>query len=577
VGCDDGLKVNSLRPASSAVTGAASRYSTYSCGNPSEQPGDDAARKEIFGMADLYVSTSGSDSNDGSQNAPFRTIAAASQAAQPGTTVHVAAGTYDGGFTTSASGTASAPITYESDGARIVDGGSAPDGMAWWNKGDYVDVKGFEIDGSGGSSWRIGLYNSGSHSTFQNNQVHDILSNSSAFSAASASGNGGAGIEMDNYYGATDGSVIGNVVYNIGPSGVKSSLVHGIYQTEPGTVSNNLVYNVVGAGITTWHGAHNIDITNNTVDDARSCGIYVGSGDSGATSSTGDYLNVSRNIVTNSGDGITEGGTTGIHNTYSGNVIYNDGSSPIDLQNGLTASGTISADPEYVNAAAHDYQLQAGSPAAGAGYNPGSSGGGSDTTPTPAPTPTPVPAPSDSITPTASDTTPATTTDTTPTTTTTDTNPAGTTTSTPSDTITLTDTNATIDQSNVTISGSGNHLLFINGSSDKVELSGGQERIHDSGSDNTIAFPGIGDGHHAIYGDVFNNGDTFDLHSLMSSTDWNGAASDIGSYLKMGTNWTGENAVLYARPTPTGSFQQVATFNGSGAVPLSDFLQHAVS
>jgi hypothetical protein len=45
----------------------------------------------------------------------------------------------------------------------------------------------------------------------------------------------------------------------------------------------------------------------------------------------------------------------------------------------------------------------------------------------------------------------------------------------------------------------------------------------------------------------------------------------------MGTNWTGENAVLYARPTPTGSFQQVATFNGSGAVPLSDFLQHAVS
>jgi hypothetical protein len=499
-------------------------------------------------MADLYVSTNGSDSNDGSQGSPFRSIAAASQAAQPGTTVHVAAGTYSGGFTTSASGTASAHITYVSDGARIVDDGSAPDDMGWWNQGDYVDIKGFELDGSGGSSWRIGLYGSGSHCTFQNNQVHDVLSNSAAFDAASSSGNGGAGIEMDSYAGGTDGSVIGNVVYNIGPSGVQSSLVHGIYHTEPGSVSNNLVYNVVGAGITTWHGAHNIDITNNTVDDARSCGIYVGSGDSGATSTTGDYLNVSRNIVTNSGDGITEGGTTGVHNTYSGNVVYNDGGSPIDLQNGLSDSGTISSDPQYVNAAAHDYRLQDGSPAAGAGYSPSTSGGGSDQTPAPTPTPIPTPEPEpDPVVPA------------------------------PSDTITLTDTKATIDQSNVTINGSGNHLLFINGSSDRVELSGGRERIHDNGSDNTIAFPGIGDGHHTIYGDVFNNGDTFDLHALMASTDWNGAASGIGSYLKMGTNWSGENSVLYARATPGGSFQQVATFKDSGAMGLSDFLQHTVS
>jgi hypothetical protein len=540
-------------------------------------------------MADLYVSTSGSDSNDGSQNAPFRSIAAASQAAQPGTTVHVAAGTYDGGFTTSASG-----VTYESDGAKIVDDGSAPDAMAWWNKGDNVDIKGFEVDGSGGSSWRIGLYNSGSHATFQDNQVHDILSNSSAFSAASASGNGGAGIEMDNYYGATDGSVTGNVVYNIGPSGVKSSLVHGIYQTEPGTVSNNLVYNAVGAGITTWHGAHDIDITNNTVDDARSAGIYVGSGDSGSSSSTGDYLNVSKNIITNSGDGITEGGITDVHNTYSGNVVYNDGSSPIDLQNGLTASGTISSDPQYVNAAAHDYRLQSGSPAAGAGYNPGSYGGDSNTASTPTPTPAPTPAPTDTtdsntVAPAASDTTATTSTDTvapvasdtTATTASDTTTPTSsdttTTTTTPSDTITLSDTNAAIDQSNVTVGGSGDHLLFLSGSSDRVELSGGQEHIFDSGSNNTIALPGIGDGHHSIYGDVFNNGDTFDLRSLLSSTDWDGASSDISSYLKMGTDSTGENAVLYARATPGGSFQQVATFNGSGAVALPDFLQHTVS
>jgi len=61
---------------------------------------------------DLYVSTTGSDSNSGTQSSPFKTILAASLAAQAGTTVHVAAGTYYGGFETTASGTAAAPIHY---------------------------------------------------------------------------------------------------------------------------------------------------------------------------------------------------------------------------------------------------------------------------------------------------------------------------------------------------------------------------------------------------------------------------------------------------------------------------------
>src|SRR4051794_25952429 len=54
-------------------------------------------------MAELYVSTAGSDTNNGTENSPLRTIRAASQLAQPGTTVHVASGTYFGGFVTSAS------------------------------------------------------------------------------------------------------------------------------------------------------------------------------------------------------------------------------------------------------------------------------------------------------------------------------------------------------------------------------------------------------------------------------------------------------------------------------------------
>ncbi|MDJ1506538.1 DUF1565 domain-containing protein, partial [Xanthocytophaga agilis] len=45
---------------------------------------------------DYYVSTSGSDSNDGSQSRPWRTIAKASQTVPSGShMIYVAAGTYD--------------------------------------------------------------------------------------------------------------------------------------------------------------------------------------------------------------------------------------------------------------------------------------------------------------------------------------------------------------------------------------------------------------------------------------------------------------------------------------------------
>ena len=323
--------------------------------------------------SDLYVSaTSGSDSNSGSQSAPFLSILAASQHAQAGTTIHVASGSYPGCITTTASGTASAHITYVSDtqyAAKIVGSGSCSMAAGWWNQGNYVDIKGFEIDASGSqaSSWRNGFYGSGSYTTFQNGKVHDLLSDSTAFASAQANGQGGAAIEMDNYSGAVSGSFFGNIVYNVGPSGVTSSLVHGIYQIESGEVANNLVYNVVGNGVVTWHGARDIQIVNNTIDNARDGGILVGSGDSGSSSTTGNFITVANNIVVDSNGGITEFGTTGPNNLYVDNLLYNNQAPNIRLQNGLTATGTIIADPKFVDAAAGNYHLQAGSPAIGAG------------------------------------------------------------------------------------------------------------------------------------------------------------------------------------------------------------------
>jgi hypothetical protein len=172
---------------------------------------------------------------------------------------------------------------------------------------------------------------------------------------------------MDSYYGATTSSILGNTVYNIGPSGQVSSLIGAIYDTESGSVVNNILYATAGVGIMTWHGAQHITISNNTIDGAADGGMYLGSGDSGSSSTSGDYFSVVNNIVTNSKNGIYEGGTTGIHNTYLDNLVFNDGGAPIRLQHGLVASGTVNADPKYLNPAAHDYHLVASSPAIGVG------------------------------------------------------------------------------------------------------------------------------------------------------------------------------------------------------------------
>ena len=153
-------------------------------------------------MTDLYVSTSGSDSNAGTQASPFRTIGHAADAASSGTTVHVAPGTYTGGFQTTTSG-----VTYVSDvkwGAKIVPGASNGRSEAWDNRGANVTIDGFEIDGSspqGGTPWRFGVYTAGSDSVVQNVKVHDLVRDSSAWSAANSGGGGGAGIMGDSYYG----------------------------------------------------------------------------------------------------------------------------------------------------------------------------------------------------------------------------------------------------------------------------------------------------------------------------------------------------------------------------------------
>jgi parallel beta-helix repeat protein len=281
---------------------------------------------------ELYVAPEGSNDDHCTRTAPCLTIAGASALVAVGTTIHVAPGTYSGGITTVASGTPAQRIRYVSDvkwGAKIIGSAKGREDIAWWNKGAFVDIDGFEVDGSGSPVWRIGLYNTGSGSRIVNSHVHNI-----AKGRADCPKSGGAGIESDGYYGAKQGRIESNLVHDIGPTGC--ILFHGIYHTHDGTVRNNVVYGASGWGISLWHAASDVSITNNTVFANGYGGITVGA----QPPKTADQVLVANNLVCDNRYGIVEFGGTGIHNVYQNNLLR-DNVVDWKLQNGLTPEESV--------------------------------------------------------------------------------------------------------------------------------------------------------------------------------------------------------------------------------------------
>ena len=267
---------------------------------------------------DLYVSTTGSDSNPGTQAAPVKTIARADALASAGTVIHVAAGTYrvsapsldNAGIKTSKSGTSTARIKFVSDvkwGAKIIVSGT---GITWDSRGSYVDIDGFDISGSG----RHGILAAGANLTMTNNFVHDLTI------SGGCNGSGGAAIDT---YGPVGGVVIDrNVVRNIGASMIgRCNTVQGIYIANANNVvTNNLVSGVAMAGIQQWHGATASTIVNNTVFHTKD-GILLGQGDAGTTTGSANNYVADYVVYDNKTYGIVELGKMAGNNRYVNNLV----------------------------------------------------------------------------------------------------------------------------------------------------------------------------------------------------------------------------------------------------------------
>lgn len=310
----------------------------------------------------LYVAPSGSDTNPGSQFEPLRTIQRAAVLVVPGTTVYVAPGIYRENVETRVAGTSTARIRYVSDtkwGAKLI--GSGTEGM-WTNRGDYTDIVGFDISGSG----RVGILSLASHTRIEGNRVHDLAV------SGGCTGRGGAGINSASYSASGD-EIIGNVVHDIGVPGTCNT-VHGIYVANLGaTIQNNIVFRVSSWGISLWHAADRVLVANNTVfqNGAGSMGggIMVGVGDSPGGKILSNTKVINNIVYNNPAKGIIQycyrgERCIGSGNVIANNLIYGSGTAITMLQGKATC--TITADPQFVNFQPNgtgDYRLKNTSPA----------------------------------------------------------------------------------------------------------------------------------------------------------------------------------------------------------------------
>ena len=326
--------------------------------------------------ASLYVSVNGKDSNPGTKDAPLATINKANFMALPGTTVHVQPGTYTGFVLTDKSGTENSRITYVSDmplTAKIVaDGALGNTDSTWQNKGNYVDIIGFDI--SGGK--RIGILNRGSFVNIKNNLVHDVSSSDCT------SGLGGAGIDSaenkdnpphDNVYSE-------NLVKNVGPLNIKPcSYVHAIYiQSTREKVLNNIIVNNAGIGVACTHACDSPTISNNLILN-NGYGISLGWSSTNILGTTSNAI-VSNNIIMKNAkySAIYErsnAGAIGSNNKFLNNIFWqNAGGDKCTLYNGDVCTNTIVKDPLLSNPLTDgtgSYQLSSTSPAIDSGISLG--------------------------------------------------------------------------------------------------------------------------------------------------------------------------------------------------------------
>jgi len=294
----------------------------------------------------------GSDSADGTVDAPFATVQHLVDSLGPGDTGCIRAGTYHEQNITIRNGGAGddARVTiasYPGERATI-------DGRVYVADGaNYVTVRDLNLNGHDGPSCGDGCVLpsptvNGDHIVFQNNDVTDDHIGI-CFNLGNAS------------YGRAEHDVIqDNRIHDCGTLPAKNH-DHGIYVTaaDDTQILNNVIYDNADRGVQLYPDAQRTTIRGNVIDGNGEGVIFSG----GDTFASNDNV-VEHNIITNAKlrynvESWYPGSAVGSGNVVRDNCIYggNEGN-VLPSQEGFHATNNVVADPHYADRAAGDFKVQ---------------------------------------------------------------------------------------------------------------------------------------------------------------------------------------------------------------------------
>jgi hypothetical protein len=332
----------------------------------------------------FYVNpATGSDSNNGSQSAPWATLQHAADSVGAGDTVLAEDGTYaqcSGGtiVNVTTSGTSNAPITFQSLdkwGAKLV--GNPGCAVGFNLQGSFINIKNFDISGMDQPSSQGVFLNTGSNHIVYGNKIHNIAN----VVMNNLLGNDGIFVETANDV------IESNVIFAIGrlPGSNTQNHDHGMYiDASLGaaniTVQNNLFYPGQSQG---WAGfpiqffpgtMNNALVINNTIDatSVSSNGIVGCIVQGGLLANSRIANNICYNpnggvMVYASCCGASSSNVTIENNVTTAGSIIDNSSGTSDSSNITNASGLAL----FKNVGGNDYHLVTNSPAIGAGASKG--------------------------------------------------------------------------------------------------------------------------------------------------------------------------------------------------------------
>ena len=323
------------------------------------------------GAATYYVATGGSDSNPGTQAAPFLTLQQAANTAVAGDTVIVQDGTYGPGTAVTGgdsdpnnyspvvlynSGTPSAWITFQAahKWAAVLDCQMTCDSYINLLNASYIVIQDFVIT----HGYKEGIHsNDAAHYiTLRGNRIESIAQRYSTYPYGM---NG-----MFTSPNCHDFVIDGNEFHDIGRSNW-TGLDHGLYLHGSNfTITNNIFYNIVdGWSIQVADGMSTVLIANNTFAGADGGGkgqIMLWN--------TQSNLTIENNIFYNPQDVAIVRYNSTVNSCFIDHNLVYGAAGVIGDPTGCSVGGSlVGINPLFVNVSADDFRVQAGGPGINAG------------------------------------------------------------------------------------------------------------------------------------------------------------------------------------------------------------------